>query len=246
MLKIFETMEKKPFSPDLSGLQQSLGFAFNDSSILEQALIHSSFSNESQNPGISSNERLEFLGDAVLGLVIAEKLFNDYPDFPEGKMTKLRAALVRRETLARLAASIDLGKYLFLGKGEELSGGRDKSANLSCGMEAVIAAIFIDSGMDKTTDFIIRFFEEEMHSAVNESSTADYKSELQEIIQSSEQQPPTYHLVKETGPDHGKTFTVEVRLGKTVLGKGSGKSKKAAETEAARKALKKLPGIFTQ
>jgi ribonuclease-3 len=239
-------MEKKPFTADLSALQKAMGVSFSDISNLERALIHSSFSNENPSPDITSNERLEFLGDAVLGMVIAEKLFHDHPDFPEGRMTKLRAALVRRETLSRLAAEIDLGSYLFLGKGEELSGGRQKPANLACGMEAVIAAIFIDSGMAGAREFILRFFEDEMNRAVNESTTSDYKSALQEIIQSSEQQPPSYHLVKESGPDHGKTFTVEVRVGRTVLGTGTGKSKKAAETEAARKALKKLPDIFTR
>jgi ribonuclease-3 len=231
---------------DLESLQKALGVSFKDVSLLEQALIHSSYSNENPGNGMPSNERLEFLGDAVLGLAVAEKLFQDYPDFPEGKMTKLRAALVRRETLASIAAGIELGNYLYMGKGEELSGGRHKPANLACALEAVIAAIFLDSGLTGASSFILDSFKDELLRAVSKSSTADYKSELQEKIQSVEQQTPTYRLVKETGPDHGKTFTVEVRLGKTVLGRGSGKNKKAAETEAARKALEKLPSIFTR
>jgi ribonuclease-3 len=240
------SMDKKSFSADLADLQKSLGVTFNNSALLEQALVHSSYSNENPGADIASNERLEFLGDAILGMVIAEKLYQDYPDFTEGKMTKLRAALVRRETLADLAESIELGNYLDLGRGEELSGGRHKQANLACTLEAVIAAVFLDCDMDGTREFILRFFHNELEKAVSRSTVADYKSELQELIQSSEQQPPSYHLVGEAGPDHGKTFTVEVRLGRIVLGKGSGKSKKAAETEAARQALEKLPAIFTR
>lgn len=230
----------------LAALQQSLGVSFEDESRLEQALIHSSYSNENPGLAFTSNERLEFLGDAVLGLIVAEKLYKDHPDFSEGKMTKLRAALVRRETLARMAKVIGLGDHLYLGKGEELSGGRHKPANLAATLEAVIAAIFLDRGETATREFILGLFDAELQKAVNQSIVADYKSDLQEFIQSSEQQAPTYHLIKATGPDHGKTFTVEVRLGKTVLGKGSGKSKKAAETEAARSALENLPTSFTR
>jgi len=231
---------------DLAALQQTLGISFNDTSLLEQALVHSSYINE--NPGftLASNERLEFLGDAVLGQAVAEKLYQDFPHFTEGEMTKLRAALVRRDTLAHTARAIGLGDHLYLGKGEEASGGRHKPANLAAAMEAVIAAIFLDRGSSATQEFILRLLDTELENAVRKRIGADYKSELQELIQAKEQQIPTYHLVEATGPDHSKTFIVEVRLGEAVLGKGSGKSKKVAETEAARLALERLSTSFTQ
>ena len=238
--------EGRPILADLNELQKNLGVTFNEPSRLEQALIHSSYSNENPDFALSSNERLEFLGDAVLGFVVAEKLYEDYPDYPEGKMTKLRAALVRRETLARIARGICLGNHLSLGKGEEMSGGRNKPANLAAALEAVIAAVYFDQGMAGVRDFILRMIEPELSLVEETNIIADYKSELQELIQSRRQQAPTYHVVNAIGPDHGKIFTVEVRLNGSVLGRGTGKSKKAAETAAARSALEDLPEDFTQ
>jgi len=231
---------------DLAALQQILGVSFNDSSLLEQALVHSSYLNE--NPGIApaSNERLEFLGDAVLGLVVAEKLYQDFPHSDEGEMTRLRAALVRGNTLARVARTIKLGDYLYLGKGEEASGGRRKPANLAGALEAMIAAIFLDQGSMVTRDFILRLFDEELQKIANRGARVDYKSQLQELIQSRGQQTPAYRLIETAGPDHDRRFTVEVRTGDTILGKGSGKSKKAAETEAAGAALEQLLTSFTK
>jgi len=231
---------------DLAALQQILGVSFNDSSLLEQALVHSSYLNE--NPGIApaSNERLEFLGDAVLGLVVAEKLYQDFPHSDEGEMTRLRAALVRGNTLARVARTIKLGDYLYLGKGEEASGGRRKPANLAGALEAMIAAIFLDQGSMVTRDFILRLFDEELQKIANRGARVDYKSQLQELIQSREQQTPAYRLIETAGPDHDRRFTVEVRAGDTILGKGLGKSKKAAETEAAGAALEQLLTSFTK
>ena len=231
---------------DIASLQKKLGVSFKDKSLLEQALVHSSYSNENPDIASSSNERLEFLGDAILGQIVAEKLYRDFPDFTEGKMTKLRAALVRRETLALTAKSIELGNHLYLGKGEELSGGRNKLANLAAAMEAVIAAVFLDRGTTVTRSFILRLFKNELRKAINQSKGTDYKSELQELTQSREQQAPTYHVTEATGPDHSKTFTIEVRLDGVTLGRGSGRSKKAAETKAARSALEKLSTSFTQ
>jgi ribonuclease-3 len=225
---------------DLVELQQALGVSFNDPSLLEQALAHSSYINENTSFALVSNERLEFLGDAVLGLVVAEKLYHDFPQFSEGEMTKLRSALVCRDTLARIARAIRLGDYLYLGKGEEASGGRDKDANLAGAIEAVIAAIYLDQGSTTTRDFILRSLNKEMEKAVSKGGEIDYKSQLQEIIQSRQQLIPTYNVVKAVGPDHNKRFTVEVRVGDTVMGRGSGKSKKVAETEAARSALKRV------
>ncbi len=230
---------------DLTNLQRTLGVSFKDVSLLELALVHSSYINE--NPGLAptSNERLEFLGDAVLGLIVAEKIFRDYPHFDEGEMTRLRAALVRKETLARLAGTIGLGDYLYLGKGEEADNGRYKPANLASSLEAVIAAVFLDQGFSVARDFIFSLIEAEMEKAVSQNGGVDYKSELQELIQSREQKTPDYRLMQTTGPDHSKTFTVEVRLDETVLGTGTGKSKKTAEAEAARSALEKLSNNFT-
>jgi len=230
---------------DLATLQQTLGISFNDTSLLEQALVHSSYVNE--NPGLAptSNERLEFLGDAVLDLIVAEKLYQDFPHFTEGEMTKLRAALVRRDTLARMARAIRLGENLYLGKGEEAGGGRHKPANLASALEAVIAAIFLDQGPSINRDFVLKLLDIEIKKVVSQGTAVDYKSELQELIQAREQKTPTYQVVAATGPDHDKIFTVEVRLGAAVLGRGSGKSKKAAETEAARSALEQSSTNFT-
>ena len=225
---------------DLTALQQTLGVSFNKLSLLEQALVHSSYVNE--NPGFApaSNERLEFLGDAVLGLIVAEKLYLDFSQLDEGEMTRLRAALVCQDTLARVARAIKLGDYLYLGKGEKASGGQRKPANLARALEAVIAAIFLDQGLFTTRDATLRLFNKELQKVVSQGVEVDYKSQLQEFIQAREQQAPVYRVVEATGPDHEKKFTVEVRIGDTVLGKGTGKSKKAAETEAARSALQQF------
>ena len=222
-----------------------LGVSFNDLSLLEQALVHSSYVNENPDFTHGSNEKLEFLGDAVLGLIIAEKLYRDFPQFSEGEMTRLRAALVRRETLARMAKTLGLGDYLSLGKGEEASGGRSKSSNLASALEAVIATIFIDRDTAVTRDFILRLFDKELPKVVSRGAVADSKSRLQELIQARHQEMPAYHLIEAQGPAHNQTFTVEVRLADTVLGRGSGRSKKIAETEAARLALARLLSDFT-
>jgi ribonuclease-3 len=229
---------------DLAVLQQTLGVSFNDPSLLEQALVHSSYINE--NPTVTSNERLEFLGDAILGLVIANMLYNDLPGSTEGEMTRLRSALVRGKTLARVARAIHLGDHLYLGKGEEASGGRQKPANLAGALEAVIAAVFLDRGLSATEDFIPRLFGKELQKTLSRGVEVNYKSQLQELLQARKQQAPIYHVVEARGPDHDRTFTVEVIVDGTVLGTGSGKSKKTAETEAARSALERLPASFTQ
>ncbi len=231
---------------DLATLQQTLGISFNEPSLLEQALVHSSYINENPDVAPVSNERLEFLGDAVLGLVVAEKVYRDFPQFSEGEMTRLRSTLVRRDTLARAARAIRLGDYLYLGRGEETSGGRDKSVNLAGALEAVIAAIFLDQDSTAARDFILRLFNKELRKVVSQGAGVDYKSQLQELIQARRQLTPAYHVVDAVGPDHDKRFTVEVRVDGAVLGKGSGKSKKEAETEAARSALQQLPANFTQ
>ncbi len=230
----------------IANLQKILGVSFNEPSLLKQALVHSSYTNENPDLASASNERLEFLGDAVLGQVVAAKLYRDFPHLSEGEMTKLRAILVRRDTLARIAGTINLGNHLYLGRGEEASGGRDKPANLSSALEAVIAAVYLDQGSASAQEFILRLFTAELQKAVSQRKGTDYKSELQELIQARTQQAPTYHVIEATGPDHDKRFTVEVRLGDTVLGRGTGKSKKAAETAAARATLEQISTDFTR
>jgi len=225
---------------DLKALEKILGIDFKDISLLEKSLVHRSYLNENQGTDSDSNERLEYLGDAILGYIVAEKLYRDFPEYDEGQMTRLRSILVRRETLARISRSINIGEYLFLGKGEDTSGGRNKSANLACALEAVIAAVYLDQGIVKTRKMILRLLKDEWQKAIKKPAAIDYKSKLQELIQSREQKIPSYQVTGTSGPDHIKTFDVEVRLGNEILGSGSGKSKKEAETEAAREALKKL------
>jgi ribonuclease III len=220
---------------DIVEFAKKIGIRFQNIAYLKLALVHSSYINENPNQTAGSNERLEFLGDAVLGLVIADKLYQDFAQSPEGELTRLRAIAVRRETLARIARKIDLGSYLLLGIGEESGGGRDKSANLAGALEALIAAIYLDQGLEHARNFIYSLFGSDIYL---EAGT-DYKSKLQEILQAQKQITPTYVLIEAVGPEHNKQFTVEVRAGEETLGRGSGKSKKLAEMEAARAALSK-------
>ena len=230
---------------DLSTLQEVLGVNFKNSSLLEQALVHDSYINENPELAPTSNERLEFLGDAVLGLIITARLYQDFPHSAEGELTRFRSLLVRRYTLARLATEINLGDYLHLGRGEEASGGRFKPANLASAFEALIAAIYLDRGLTSTRDITLRLFRYELEKLTNQVAGTDYKSQLQEFIQAQQQKTPSYHIIGATGPDHGPCFTAEVKVGDKLLGRGSGKSKKEAETEAARAALEKLKASFT-
>jgi ribonuclease-3 len=229
---------------DLAALQKVLGVSFNDPSLLEQALVHSSYINENPAFVATSNERLEFLGDAILGFIIAGSLYHDFPHFSEGEMTKLRSSLVRRDSLARIATVIGLGNYLYLGRGEEASGGRHKPTNLEAALEAVIAAIYLDQGLVAARDFILGLFRAELEKIASHGAGVDYKSQLQEFTQARWQLTPAYLIIEAAGPDHDKRFMVEVRVGDAVLGRGSGKSKKMAETEAARSALQRIN--FTQ
>ena len=238
------SFEMKKNSADLAELQDILGISFRNISYLKEALIHSSLLNENVPPGQPSNERLEFLGDAVLGLVVTEKLYRDYPAFDEGEMTRRRASLVRRETLARLAENLRLGTYLYMGKGEEAGGGRHKPANLASGLEAVIGAVFLDQGLAQTGEFVLRLFATEFAVKTSRTREIDYKSELQETVQSHQLPSPTYSVVESRGPEHSKTFMVEVKVGQKTLGNGTGRTKKAAEADAARMALEQLPNGF--
>ncbi len=225
---------------DLDALQKALGVAFRDQSLLEQALVHRSYLNENPDFHLPSNERLEFLGDSLLGFVIAEKLYRDFPQLSEGEMTRLRAAVVRAETLARLASSLGLGDHLYLGRGEEASGGRDRQSNLARTLEAVLGAVAMDQGVDVARELVLRIFEDEIRSASSERLAIDHKSRLQELVQARHHVTPVYRTINVEGPDHAREFTVEVMVGRRVMGKGQGKSKRMAEEEAARMALEEL------
>jgi ribonuclease-3 len=231
--------------PDTGVLQEILGVTFNTPSLLEQALVHSSYLNENPTYTSGHNERLEFFGDAVLDFIVAEKLYQEYPDLSEGKMTKLRALLVRRDTLARIARDIKLGDYLYMGKGEESSGGRNKTPNLAGALEAIIAAVYLDLGMAAAGNMVMGLLIEEWKKVSRQGVYVDFKSKLQELVQSRFQVTPAYRPVSEEGPDHDKNFVVEVMVNAKVLGSGTGKSKKLAETEAARLALERLGADFT-
>jgi ribonuclease-3 len=225
---------------NVDDLQAALGVAFKDRSLAEMALVHSSYINENPDIFPGDNERLEFFGDAILGYLVAEKLYQDCPELNEGEMTRIRSALVSRQTLARIAGTIDLGACLYIGKGEETSGGRKKVANLAGAMEAVIAAVCLDQGISATRDMVLRLVGEDFAGMLDQGPDADYKSKLQQLAQSRWHVAPEYRLVVASGPDHAKVFEVEVIVNDKVVGTGIGKSKKLAETEAARRALEKL------
>ncbi|MBR6531987.1 MAG: ribonuclease III [Clostridia bacterium] len=218
---------------DIKELQEKLGYTFNDDKLLIRALSHSSYVNENHSAG-ESNERLEFLGDSVLGFITAENFYTNYTKLPEGELTKLRAATVCEKSLAGFAKQLDLGRYLLLGKGENLTGGRNRPSIQADAFEAIIAAIYLDGGMENARPFVLKYIEEAIRQ---HQSFKDYKTMLQEVVQRNPGELVEYVLVGETGPDHDKRFAVEVHLNSNVIGKGIGKSKKRAEQEAAREAL---------
>ncbi len=221
-------------------LQQTIGIAFRDTSLLEQAFIHSSYVNENPDSPLPDNERLEFLGDALLSFIVTEKLYHEFPHLAEGELTEIRVSLIREETLAQLASELKLGDHLFLAKGEEQTGGRGRQSNLADTFEALIGAIFLDQGLTATRDFILRKLHSQLEQIKTEGIGQNYKALLQEFTQAKYKLLPTYRIVEVSGPDHDKDFTVEVTLGDRILGTGSGKSKRSAEMEAARSAWEKL------
>ncbi|MDO8472498.1 MAG: ribonuclease III [Dehalococcoidia bacterium] len=223
----------------LDSLEQRLGVSFRDKDLLTQAMVHRSYINENPTFALDSNERMEFLGDVVLGLVVAERLYNSFPDLPEGRLTRLRSAVVCQDMLFQTAQRIGLGEFLLLGNGEDASGGRDKPTNLARALEALIGAVYLDLGIGKARDLIIGLLGEEICEQ-SKCAPADYKSQLQELLHARKRATPSYHIVDASGPDHEKVFTSEVIEGGNVLGKGSGHSKKASEASAARAALARL------
>lgn len=222
---------------DLADLEESLGITFSDKSLLQRALIHRSYLNENPDFPLPDNERLEFLGDAILDFVTAESLYNCFPEMREGDLTNLRAALVREETLADFATALNLGQYLYMGHGEAESGGRERPAILCATFEALVGAIFLDQGLPVTKKFLNKLMETKLRRLAQDRMEKDPKSLLQELSQGRWRLTPVYRTVAERGPDHAKEFTVEVLIGGEVYGRGVGHSKQAAEQEAARMAL---------
>ena len=218
----------------LEKLQQSVGYKFKDERLLQRALTHTSYANECNEGHNKSNERLEFLGDSVLGIITAEHFYLNFKDLPEGELTKLRAATVCENSLSSFARQLGLGEYLLLGKGEMCTGGSDRPSILADAFEALIAAIYLDGGIEEAKKFVLKYVDK----AVEEHrGFKDYKTVLQEVIQKNPGEVIEYVLVKESGPDHNKRFEVEVHLNSNVIGKGVGTSKKKAEQLAAKEAL---------
>jgi ribonuclease-3 len=224
-------------------LQHALGYRFRDRGLLEHAMTHTSRANEDVSGGVTDNESMEFLGDALLGFVIADMLFRDFPEFDEGEKSKTKASLVSTTALARQAERLGLGDHLLLGRGEEKTGGRRKQALLADGYEALIAAIYLDGGIEPARAFIVREFSPQLEDVHRHGVTAqDYKSALQEWLQSRDQPLPEYRLAGSLGPDHRKLFEIDVMVSGERVASGSGASKKEAEQDAARATLEKLRG----
>lgn len=221
----------------LNELENKIGYHFSDFSNLEHAMRHSSFCNEQKMNRLMNNERLEFLGDAVLELVTSEFLYLNYPKMPEGEATRKRASMVCEQTLALCAKEIDLGNYLYLGKGEELTGGRERASVTSDAMEALIGAIYLDGGFTSAKEFVEKFI---LNGIEEKQLFYDSKTTFQEMMQSITTEPIHYKLIGEEGPDHCKVFTVELFVGNRSAGCGTGKSKKAAEQAAAYDAILKI------
>ena len=220
-------------------LEEKLGYTFQNRALLENALTHSSYANENKHTGAQSNERLEFLGDSVLGMVTADYLYRVHPDLPEGDLTRTRAALVCEGSLVEVAQQLELGSYLKLGKGEDAGGGRERPSIVADAVEAVLAAVYLDGGIGSARKIIQRFI---LDREEEKSASRDYKTALQELVQRESGQVLAYRLVGSTGPDHAKRFQVEVELNGAAVGTGEGRSKKEAEQMAAKAAIAKLKG----
>ena len=230
----------EPSNSALSVLNSTLGYVFRDPALLQAALIHTSYVNERPGRGLESNERLEFLGDAVLGVVAAHRLYEARPRSAEGELTVLRAWLVRQSTLARWARQVALGPHLLLGRGEARGGGRDRPALLSRGFEALIGSIYLDGGLDAARQVLLPFIDQEIQSGFSPQRVVDAKSRLQQVTQARFDQTPVYNMVDHSGPGHAPMFVVEVKAGPAIVARGSGHSKRAAQQAAAHAALQQL------
>lgn len=227
-------------SSDLDQLRETIGIEFQDETLLQQALVHRSFLNENPDFALRSNERLEYLGDALLDFIVGEYLYRRYPEMDEGELTGLRAGIINGTGLARLARTLDLGRYVYLSRGEDERGGRERLGLLSDVFEALVAAIYLDRGLGTAREFVVSLVEREVVRIVEGGLERDYKSRLQEWTQRELAMTPSYRTVMEHGPDHAKEFTVEVLVGEEVYGTGRGTSKQAAEQRAAGEALEAL------
>ncbi|WP_422485165.1 ribonuclease III [Gudongella sp. DL1XJH-153] len=238
-------MNGYPEFSKLDELQKKLRYQFEDIELLETALTHSSYANEHGLHASKSNQRLEFLGDTVLGLVVSEYLFMKYPFYPEGELTKIRAKVVSEPSLALAARRIDLGSFLLLGKGEENTGGRDRDSILADASESITGAIFMDSNYETAKEFLLKNFETIIVKAVARGSLfVDYKTILQEKLQKISREKLAYSVAKEEGPDHDKLFYVDVSIGGDIIGSGIGRNKKEAEQMAAKEALILMGGDY--
>ena len=222
----------------ISDLEKAIGYRFKNISLLQNALAHSSYANERWHNSLMSNERLEFLGDSILGMTVADHLYRNFPDRPEGELTRMRADMVCEKTLAAVANQIGLGQHLLLGHGEEQGGGRSRESILADAVESIIAACYLDGGVESAAAFIRSFIL--CHVPVKQLQNVDYKTKLQELVQRKKNQVLSYELIGESGPDHDKQFMVQVSLNGNVVGQGNGRSKKRAEQDAARVAIEKL------
>ncbi|MDY7231153.1 ribonuclease III [Hyalangium rubrum] len=233
-------MEKPSLQERVQTLEGRLGVAFLRKDLGLAALTHKSYANEHRDSGMQDNERLEFLGDAVVDLAISHRLMERFPNASEGELSKLRALIVNEEGLARIARALNLGELLLLGRGEEMTGGREKSSVLADAMEAVIGALYLGTGMDAVMTLVDRHFSDALEGVAQGRSGLDYKTKLQEDVQNRLKLSPRYRVVSEAGPDHEKTFEVEVSIGSELYARASGRSKKEAEQAAARATLEML------
>ncbi len=224
----------------LREFQEIIGYKFTNENYLKNALTHSSYAHENKAKKIVFNERLEFLGDSVLSVIVSKYIYENYPELPEGKLTKMRAAVVCEKALFECALNIDLGKYLILGHGEEITGGRTRASILSDAYEALIAAIFLDSNLDVVREWVLGQLHEAIEAAAKGKISKDYKTEFQELAQIKGDVNIRYKVVGSTGPDHNKSFIVEVYLNDELMGEGEGSSKKKAEQNAAQNAILKM------
>jgi ribonuclease-3 len=231
---------------NIAKIEAALNLTFSDKTLLKRALTHRSYINENPDYLLEDNERLEFLGDAVLDFITGEYLYHHFPEMAEGRLTNLRSALVRTEKLAQFATNLNLGDYLFLGRGEEESGGRQRLAILCDVFEALIGALYLDNGLDVARQFVYKIIEPALQEILHLDTAKDAKSRLQELAQSHYRLTPTYHTIKEQGPDHAKEFTVEALIGNKPYGRGKGLSKQTAAQAAAQQALEALERELAQ
>lgn len=238
-------MNNQTDEPNLSSLENILGYNFINTDILLRALTHSSFANEQKARGISvlCNERLEFLGDSVLSMVVSEYIFINYPQMPEGELSRIRSGAVCERALSGYANSIKLGNFLYMGRGEELTNGRSRISILADAFEAVLAALYLDGGIEKVKAFIIPYITAEIKRIFKSGHTEDFKTMLQQIVQQEQGEMLEYILIEEIGPAHNRIFRVEARLNSNIIGHGEGKTKREAEQNAAREAIDLFGGL---